>query len=298
MASFYQPFLSNTSKNNQYPLTAVPWQPLVEMYRRTTTAKGRAQSGLFGIEGVRLIERAVRADADLVHILTTADFSQRSPRHLKLLDQIAREKIPLTHIPQETMTQLTQKRGLGDIVGIVQLPTKEAASILRSRPDAEPDSCLLLVAVDVVDPGNVGALVRTTHALGGTAVFAVGTSDPYHPKAIRTSMGSLFKMPILHYPTLAHLLPILAEAKIETVATVSTGGQLLPLAQLPSHRLAVLMGNEYWGLDKAVETAVQHKITIPMSSDIDSFSVNAAAAIVIYELQHKLSSSKSIQAHT
>ena len=71
-----------------------------------------------------------------------------------------------------------------------------------------PDPARLLVAVDVVDPGNAGALVRTAHASGAAAFVALGVTDPYHPRATRTSLGSLFRLPILRYATTA---PFLAE---------------------------------------------------------------------------------------
>ncbi|MEM7115120.1 MAG: RNA methyltransferase [Chloroflexota bacterium] len=252
---------------------------LIETFRRTATAKGRAQSGLFGVEGVRLVERGVRAEAEIVQILTTETFADVSTRHAALLADIHARQIPTTIIPSQTMRQLIQGRQLGDILAIVRQPAPPDLGQL-----AQETACLLLAAVDVVDPGNVGAMVRTAHALGGTAVITVGVSDAYHPKAARTSMGSLFKLPILYYENRVAMLAAFKQHEIQMVATVATGGRPLAQAKLPRQKLAVLMGNEYWGLEDEVLTAVQHKVTIPMASDIDSFSVNAAAAIALYEI--------------
>lgn len=250
----------------------------LETIRRTATAKGRAQTGLFNLEGTRLVERALRAGADLVQVVTTAVYPTQAPRHQTLLDDLAVSAVPVAHVAPAAMQQLTQGRRLGDIFGLVRLP--EPATLATA-------GSLLLAAVEVVDPGNVGALVRTAHALGATAVATVGVSDPYHPKAVRTSMGSLFKLPIFPFATAADFLNACEQHQIVTAATVSQGGTLLPQAQLHDKRLAILLGNEYWGLPEAVITAVSHHLTIPMSDDIDSFSVNAAAAIVLYEMQRK-----------
>ena len=249
----------------------------LETIRRTSTAAGRAQTGLYNVEGTRLVERALRAGAELVGVVTTAVYPTQSSRHQTLLDDLAAHAVPITQIAPAAMAQLTQGRQLGDIVGLVRLP--DTAECLGGDP------LLLLVAVDVVDPGNVGALVRTAHALGATAVIAIGSSDPFHPKAVRTSMGSLFKMPICHFATAADFLAVCQQQQIATAATVATGGTPLPQANLPAKRLAVLLGNEYWGLPEELLTAVTHRLTIPMSDGIDSFSVNAAAAIVLYEIK-------------
>lgn len=250
---------------------------LPETIRRTATATGRAQTGLFNVEGTRLVERALRAGVELVGVVTTVVYPTQSPRHQTLLNDLATHAVPVTQLTPEAMVQLTQGRQLGDIVGLVRLPAPAEL--------ANDDPLLLLVAVDVVDPGNVGALVRTAHALGATAVIAIGSSDPFHPKAVRTSMGSLFKMPICHFATAADFLAVCQQHQIATAATVATNGVPLPQAHLREKRLAVLLGNEYWGLPEGVLTAVTHHLTIPMNDGIDSFSVNAAAAIVLYEMQ-------------
>lgn len=250
---------------------------ILETIRRTATATGRAQTGLFNVEGTRLVERAMRAGVELVGVVTTAVYPTQSPRHQALLDNLAAHTIPITQITPEAMAQLTQGRQLGDILGLVRLPAPVDLG--------GSDPLLLLVAVEVVDPGNVGALVRTAHALGATAVIAIGVSDPFHPKAVRTSMGSLFKMPICHFATAADFLAVCQQQQIATAATVATDGVPLPQANLREKRLAVLLGNEYWGLPEELLTAVTHRLTIPMSDGIDSFSVNAAAAIVLYEIK-------------
>ena len=148
------------------------------------------------------------------------------------------------------------------------------------------DPCALVaVAVDVEDPGNVGALMRTSLAVGVAAFAAVGISDPFHPKAVRTSMGAVFKLPVLKRTDPGACLDVLAANGVGTVGAVSRDGVPLPEYRRPAGRLALLVGSEAFGLPDAVVARLDGRVSIPQSSEVDSFSVNAAAAILLYSLR-------------
>ncbi len=260
------------------------WQGAVEAVRRASRAKGRAKHGRFSIEGIRLHERALRADVPLELVLITESLWQNtSERVQKLLAELATAVPSLVTIPDPIMAELTSGRELGGLLGLSPMPTPPKLSHLLAtvpRP-------LLLVACDVIDPGNVGALLRTGHASGITAFISVGRSDPFHPKAVRTAMGSLFKVPVVQLKVVVDLMMILREMKIESVGTAVQAGTLLPQVQFSGRGTAVFMGNEYWGLPEAMQTEMDTLLTIPMQASIDSFSVNAAAAIILYEIRRK-----------
>jgi TrmH family RNA methyltransferase len=257
------------------------WQSILAMIQRTATAKGRATSGYFSIEGTRLHERALRADVPLTAVLTTnTTLNNLSARETAVLQQLAKRNIPFHPIPDDEMAKLTQGRKLGDLIGLVRLPTPPH---LEKWLVANP-APTLLVAVDVVDPGNIGGMIRTAHALGAGLFVAVGGSDPYHPRAVRTSMGSLFKLPIVTTSVPA-LFEALRPFPIQTIGTVAENGLPLPQLSVGDGGVAIFMGSEYWGLPDALLNQLDQQISIPMTAGIDSFSVNAAAAIVLYELQ-------------
>ncbi len=181
------------------------------------------------------------------------------------------------------MRELTEGRDLGLILGLVRLPPALTLSdILSAKDTPEQAPPLLLAAVDIVDPGNVGALTRTAHAGGAAALLAVGASDPFHPRATRTSRGSIFKLPIVAYETAETLLVDLRHHGIAAAGTVAGGGIPLPVVRWPRAGTAILMGNEAEGLPLQIQTALDFSITIPMPNDVDSYSVNAAAAIILY----------------
>ncbi len=260
-----------------------PWQPIRTMIERTATAKGRAVSGYFSIEGTRLHERALRAGVYPEAVLVAESVWQHpGERETAVFHYISQQNTPIYPIPDAEMTRLTRGRQLGGLLGLVPLPPPlNLAHWLASHP-----APTLLVAVEVVDPGNVGGLIRTAHALGAGLFVTVGGSDPYHPRAVRTSMGSIFKLPLLT-TSLPELLTALHTANVQTIGTVADGGIPLPHFKQGAGGTAVFMGSEYFGLPAELLHQLDARVTIPMLPGIDSFSVNAAAAIVLYELRRK-----------
>lgn len=257
-------------------------QTAVSQIERTYTTKGRLQSGLFSVEGVRLNERALRAGVPLETAVVSATLhSAPAPRETALLTALQALDVPLVVVPDETLLRLTSGRSLGGIISLLRIPMKRP---LRAIVQGIT-SPLLLAAVDVVDPGNVGAMMRTAHGLGCDAFLLVGRSDPYHPKTVRTSMGSIFKLPIATYTNADELLGDLANLRITTLGTAVDAALLLPQLALPKGGVALLMGSEYHGLPSQLCKRLDFSVSIPMAQDIDSLSINAATAVALYELR-------------
>ena len=170
------------------------WQGDLERLRRAQTARGRAQSGTISIEGLRLHERALRAGRTVeLALVGTAVLNSDSRRVQTLLAALREAGTRVVVVPDGIIQAETGGRDLGALLGLLARPTQPSLDELM-REAARP---LFLAAVDIREPGNVGALARTAHAAGATAFLTSGASDPYHPKALRTSMGSLLKLPVL-----------------------------------------------------------------------------------------------------
>ncbi len=261
-------------------------QGAVEHIRRAATVKGREQLGCFSIEGIRLHERALSAQAEFIVTVVAKPLGQDdAPRIRSLRMQLQEEQEPLFILPRAQIDELTNGRSLGNLISLIKKPPPPALAKLC----AAVSNPTLLIAQGIVDPGNIGAMMRTAHANNVTAFISSGGSDPYHPKAVRTSMGSIFKLPILQRPSLDDLLSELADLHMETVGSVATKGTPLPHAQFSRSGTAVFMGSEYFGLPDELLAKLDTLITIPMGAGIDSMSVNAATAVVLYELQRQTS---------
>lgn len=255
------------------------WRGIVEMVRRTATAKGRASSGYFSIEGTRLHERALRAGWQIESAVVGTSFSNNTSSRIQyLLRDLERADCQLLTVPDDVIVELTDGRDLGAIIGLVPLPEPVTAFPESSEPP------MFLVAADIKDPGNTGALMRTALAAGATAFIACGICDPYHPKAVRTSMGSLFKLPVLTFAGIGEAVEKLAERGVQTVGLVIESSLQLPGVDMPTAGAAVIVGSEAAGLEPEVQQSLDCLVSIPMRDGVDSYSVNAAAAIALYEL--------------
>jgi TrmH family RNA methyltransferase len=131
---------------------------------------------------------------------------------------------------------------------------------------------------DVGDPGNVGTIIRTTDALlGGSVVLGAGCADPYGPKAVRASMGSIFRMPI----SKGGLTPFRLAAPV--VGLVAHGGE--PPDDQPVGALVV--GGERSGLSDELASQCDRLWTIPLRDGVESLNVAAAAAVALGRIASK-----------
>jgi TrmH family RNA methyltransferase len=240
--------------------------------------------GSFAIEGTRLVERGLRAGAPIKHLVVAKSFlDDPDPRCRKLLEAIESAGIPLHEVADEIVIEFTGQRDVGAIIGLVRSPDPTSIPAILARDSVR--RLRFLVGVDIEDPGNVGALVRTALASGAAAFIAVGITEPYHPRAVRTSMGSVFKLPILIRQQLAPLQEEFRVQHILTVGAVSSGGPRPERIGNSEGHLALCLGSEAFGLPKSVIDSLDRQVTIPMEPGVDSYSVNAAAAVLLYALR-------------
>jgi len=250
----------------------------LETLRRAAAAGGRRGHRPLVAEGTRLNERALRSGLRPDPVLVTdAFFHSDEPRMRDLLMELTRSGSSVLRVSREQINSLTQGRGFGEIVSLVPAPTPADPTRLL-----QGGATSLLVLVDVADAGNAGALVRTAHACGAAGVLATGSTDLFHPKAVRTSMGSLFRLPVAYRERTQGALDEVVSAGGELIATVSGGGESLPVARFGPKCAAVVVGSEAFGLDGRPELRCARPCTIPMPEGVDSLSVNAAAAITLY----------------
>lgn len=261
------------------------WRSVAADIDRAGTARGRARLGCCSIEGIRLAERALRAGVCIEAALLAQSLrADPAPRVQRLVAGLEEAGCATHVVADEVLGRLTGGRRLGGVVGLVRIhEAPPLPDVLR----VAMTPAVLVVGSDIEDPGNVGALIRTALAGGAAGFVAVGRTDPYHPKAVRTSMGSLFKLPVLRRAAVGPLLEELAGLGVTRLGAVATGGT-------PAHRtatgrpaVALFLGSEAFGLPSHVAGSMDSWLTIPMASGIDSYSVNAAAAILLYELRRR-----------
>src|SRR5712692_9226652 len=249
------------------------------------------ETGSVGVEGVRLVEEALRSGCPIQAVL----FSESGQRHHERL-------APLIDRPEMGFpTLLTTDRlfeGLADTehpqgVAALVKPRESSFDDLVRTPDT---ACapLLVVLAGVQDPGNVGTILRTAAAFGATgAVTAAsgisGTASPFSPKALRASAGAALHLPVLAGMSLPILLAQLRIANVRTLASCVHESAdwekplLAPWEVDWCEPVALLVGNEGAGLPEEVERSADARIRIPTSSGVESLNAAAAAAVLFYE---------------
>jgi TrmH family RNA methyltransferase len=142
---------------------------------------------------------------------------------------------------------------------------------------------LALVLVGVGDPGNAGTLLRSAEAAGaGAVLFCEGSADPYAPKCVRASAGSIFRVAVTRSAGARDALEWIASAGLGTVATVARGAQPYDEVALAGP-VALVLGNEAHGLPEQVGAQVVRSVTIPMVGRTESLNVGMAGTILCFE---------------
>jgi len=163
--------------------------------------------------------------------------------------------------------------------GVVALARRPPGGLVRVF-DAMP--ALIVVAVDVQDPGNLGALVRAAEAAGATGLIAAGVSaDPLGWKALRASMGSAFRLPLARVTEIDEVISSARLLEVGLVACVPRGGTPLARVNLRGP-VCLLLGGEGPGLSAALVDEAVVRVSIPMAPAVESLNVAVAGALVVY----------------
>jgi len=249
------------------------------------------ESGFVGVEGVRLVEEALRSGCPIQAVL----FSESGERHRdRLAPLIGRPEMgfPVLHTTDRLFEGLADTEHPQGIATLVQPRAATLDDLLRTPVSA--CAPLIVVLTGVQDPGNVGTILRTAAAFGATgAVTAAsgqsGTASPFSPKALRASAGAALHLPILSGMSLAILLTQLKIGNVRTLASsvreAQEGGQPVfsPWEVDWCESVALLVGNEGAGLPEEIERSAGARVRIPMVSGVDSLNAAAAAAVLFYE---------------
>ncbi|HVF04713.1 MAG TPA: RNA methyltransferase [Frankiaceae bacterium] len=179
-------------------------------------------------------------------------------------------------VTDEVMAALAQTVSPQGVVGVAETLDVPLDAVLRARPE------LVAVLAYARDPGNAGTIVRTADAAGADAVvFPDDSVDPYNPKCVRSSAGSLFHLPVVAGGTVEETIAALRSAGLTVRATTAGAGTLLDAADLRGPT-AWVFGNEAWGLPDEVVTLADERVRVPIHGRAESLNLAIAAAVCLY----------------
>lgn len=247
----------------------------LEPYRGLPGRRNERQTGIFITEGDKVTRRMVAAGWDVVSLLVEPQYA----------DEFAAKLPPETPIYVASRELLTETVGFNFARGVLGCGRRPRRRLWRECFAADGRT-LFVVLPDIQDPTNLATIIRTSAAFGATAVV-VGpeAADVWSRRVVRVSMGAVFSIPIIECDSIGELLDQWRrDTAIKTVATV-LDADATPLNDFatPDH-MAVLIGNEGHGLPDELARQCDHRLTIAMSSGVDSLNASVAAGIFLHGL--------------
>jgi len=249
--------------------------PIVSEYRRA--ARAGAGGGPLLLDGAHLIADAEAAGLLIRSAAVVAARLAASAEMDRLVRRLDGRGVPVFTVPAPVMAAMSPVRTPS---GVVALADRPEGRLARALEGARP---LVAAAVDVQDPGNLGAIVRAAEAAGATGLIACGRSaDPYGWKALRGAMGSAFRLPIAAAVAVPDALAALRARGIRVCAAVPGRGESIYAAPLDGP-VAILLGGEGAGLPAEVVAQADVRLHIPMQPPVESLNVAVAAALFLFE---------------
>jgi len=228
------------------------------------------------LDGAHLVRDADAAGHEFEFVAVAASRLTIDTEEGELARRLETYGSPVYAVNDKVFAAMSPVRSPSGIVAIVRRPPTDVRAMYR-RAEA-----FVVVAVDVQDPGNLGAVVRAAEAGGATGVIVSGASaHPFSWKALRGSMGSALRLPVASVPNVEVCVRELRAAGVRTVASAPRKGRDPDTIDWTGPR-ALVIGGEGTGLPDAVRAACDEEVTVPMTAPVESLNVAAAAAILIY----------------
>ena len=237
--------------------------PLLQQVRKLLTSrKERQQTGLFVADGTKLLEEAVKWWPGLQTVILSDGVEVTVP-----------ESVRTVYVPADVMESISPMQSPQGALLICKLPEKT---------EFAPKSGMLLLD-GIQDPGNLGTILRTADALQIPVALLEGCADPYSHKVVRSSMGAVFRTPVVQTTW-----ETVKEACLQTgipVAVTALSERAQDIRQAELNNMAVVIGSEGQGVRREILEAAQAELIIPMDARCESLNAAIASAIVMWQMK-------------
>lgn len=271
--------------------------PKIKELRKLKDKKYRMATGTFLIEGVRFIGEALRQSAKIRTLIFTEEALLRELEGVQNMassdpagsgsqsirapgESPGLDPIDLLEVTPEILKDLSSTVTPQGIIALVDIPGADPG-------DFQKDAGLWLYLDEIRDPGNLGTMIRTAHAfdLDGI-ILSKGCADPYQDKVLRSTMGSIFKTPLLTDQTAEFLRERIERGAALYLADLEEAHSLPGIRPAPCS--IVVIGNEARGVSREIRALPHQSIRIPMPGGAESLNAAVAAALVLYEFKGRV----------
>ena len=251
-----------TSKDNE----------IIKNIKKLKEKKYRDQTGEYIIEGIKLIEEAVKESAKINTVVVCEDCVKNEEIDSKLLYEVA--KYNCIYVSERIFSLLTDVKNPQGILAVIE---KEAQSELI---DYNED--LIVVLDKVQDPGNLGTILRTVDSIGlKQIIVAEGSGDIFNPKVVRSTMGAIFRVKVKISQDIQKTIAEIKKHKFKVISTSLATDK--SIYDVKYEKSAIIIGNEANGVSKELQDASDELVKIPMLGNTESLNASVATGIVLYE---------------
>jgi TrmH family RNA methyltransferase len=235
----------------------------------------RERTGLFLAEGPQAVREVVAHRPDTIQDLYFE--AQTGPWQANLLEAARADGLSFHEVSHEVLVAMSDTLAPQGVLAVCR-PMDVPLDVVLGRP-----ARFLVILTNVRDPGNAGTVIRGADAAGADAVLLSDSSvDIYNPKVVRSTVGSLFHLPIVTGVPVAALLDRVRAAGLALLAADGSGDTLLGDADLARPH-AWVMGNEAWGLEPEVRAACDSVVRVPIYGKAESLNLAMAATLCMYQ---------------
>jgi TrmH family RNA methyltransferase len=253
-----------------------PRSPRVRAVAKLTKRSARQETGLFLLEGPQAAREALAYRPDtVIEMFATPSALERHADLREAASDAGVEVVFTTEGVLDAMADTVTPQG---IVAVARQTPTSVRDVFAASPR------LVAICEEVRDPGNLGTIIRAADAAGADAVILTGrTVDPYNPKVVRATTGSLFHLPIAVGVDLASAVERAHAAGVRVVAADGGGDDFLAARALLAEPTAWLFGNEARGLDEESLALADLSLRLPIYGSAESLNLATAASVCLYE---------------
>ena len=238
--------------------------PLLQLVRKLTTSRSaRQKEGLFVADGTKLLEEAIRYFPGLDTVILSEGVEvEHIPDHVRVVE-----------VPKDVMASISPMEAPQGAIFLCRLPEKEE---FRPVPG-------MLILDGIQDPGNVGTILRTADAMDVPVVLLEGCADPWNWKTVRSSMGAVFRTPVIQSDW-ETVRAACKEAGIP-IGVTALSDRAVDIRTADLSKMALVIGSEGQGVRKEILSSADQELIIPMNPHCESLNAAVAAAIVMWQIR-------------
>ncbi len=259
--------------------------PELAPYRTMRRQHEQRQQGIFVAEGEKVVRRLLESSFEIVSLLLPDKWFQE---YSNLLEKRPEQQIEVFTAEKEILEKLTGFSFYQGVLAVARVPKAVTLEELLQRTARRTKPRLIMALDEISSAPNMGGLIRSCVAFGGDALIVGETCcSPYLRRSVRSSMGTIFKLPIVESKNLQKSMETLKRAGMRTIAAHAHSEQRSVSQVDFTNDCLVVLGNEEKGISPTILELCDEQVVIPMQNEVDSLNVGTAGAIFLYEVSRQ-----------